>query len=218
MPELEPYRWLLPFGICTQHRSISCVPSSSQMAYQDNCFQWCDIVSGPRHWIRHDVYGRIDGKHGQENHYCWIGHSACYVWSVYRHIRHLLKKEWIDSLLAPDHNRGRNIIILSMLLADWSWPVRYSGWSSMPWAKKATYWATSGPCIHLTHSLMFAVMVIWAFWHPGALHGHISECGELYMEEFNVKWWEVKDIPHFCFDIIIWSLAASGMGLELCFC
>lgn len=35
--------------------------------------------------------------------------------------------------------------------------------------------------------LMFAVMVIWAFWHPGALHEHVSECGQLHMEEFNVK-------------------------------
>lgn len=35
--------------------------------------------------------------------------------------------------------------------------------------------------------LMFAVMVIWAFWHPGALHEHVSERGELDMEGFNVK-------------------------------
>ena len=35
--------------------------------------------------------------------------------------------------------------------------------------------------------LMFEVMVIWAFWHPGALHGHVSEYGGLHMEEHHVK-------------------------------
>lgn len=35
--------------------------------------------------------------------------------------------------------------------------------------------------------LMFAVMAIWAFWHPGALHEHVSERVELDMEGFNLK-------------------------------